>query len=126
MSKTLTAKKYQHATKEFAVYPKAFALEYLTLGLASEAGEAAGKVKKMIRGDYTEVEEVPEGETARMRVNIVEFEEDFHAELGDVLWYLSELCNTTGTTLEHLMAANIKKLKSRKEREALKGSGDNR
>lgn len=40
---------YQTATRETAIYPKEQALVYLTLGLTSEAGEVAGKVKKIIR-----------------------------------------------------------------------------
>lgn len=125
MSKTMSAKKYQAATSQFAVYPKSFALEYLTLGLASEAGEVAGKTKKLIRGDYTEVAEMPDG-TQQMRIAKEAFDKDFQAELGDCLWYISELCNTTGTTIEHLMAANVAKLKARQKAETLKGSGDNR
>lgn len=127
IGKTITAKKYQHAAGEFAVYPKSFAVEYLSLGLASEAGEVAGKTKKMIRGDYTEVADQPDasGKTP-MRVNIKAYEEDLHAEMGDVLWYLARLADETGTTLEHIMASNIKKLQARQKADSIKGSGDSR
>ncbi len=40
---------YQDFTDETAIYPPEKGLEYTALGLASEAGEFAGKVKKMIR-----------------------------------------------------------------------------
>lgn len=127
MPKTLTAKKYQAATAKFAVFPKNFALEYLTLGLASEAGEVAGKAKKIIRGDYTEVGDVAaEGEQQLLRVDIEAFHSDLLAEIGDVLWYVSELCTLTGTTMEHVMAQNIVKLTNRLKNDQLKGSGDNR
>lgn len=125
MSKTMTAKKYQATTSKFAVYPKAFALEYLTMGLASEAGEAAGKAKKLIRGDYAEVADNEDG-TQQMRINKEAFDEDFQKELGDCLWYISELCNVMDTSIEHLMAQNVKKLEARQKAETLKGSGDNR
>lgn len=125
-NKTLTAKKYQASTGEYAVYPKSFAVEYLALGLASEAGEVAGKVKKLIRGDFTEYGEPDESGKTPMRVDIGDFESQLHAELGDCLWYISQLCNETGTTLEHLMADNINKLRNRLKNNTIKGSGDSR
>ena len=79
----MQASEYQEATKQFAIYPEHLALEYLTLGLVSEAGEVAGKVKKFIR-DKTDV--------AHLAVEL-------SAELGDVCWYLSQLCNTFGLDL---------------------------
>ncbi len=127
MSKTMTAKKYQATTHKFAVFPERMALEYLTMGLASEAGEVAGKSSKLIRGDYTDIADDPaDSDVQKMRVNVEEFHEDLWKEMGDVMWFLSELCNLTGTTLEHLMAQNIKKLEARQKAETLKGSGDNR
>ena len=40
---------YQVWTRTTAIYPKEKALDYLGLGLCSEAGEVAGKLKKKIR-----------------------------------------------------------------------------
>ena len=40
---------YQLRTSQTAIYPSDKALEYLALGLVSEAGEVAGKVKRIIR-----------------------------------------------------------------------------
>lgn len=34
-------------------------------------------------------------------------------ELGDVLWYVAEVCNALGWSMEEVMAANIEKLKIR-------------
>ena len=45
----ITAKAYQIAACETAIFPKEKALEYITLGLTGEAGEIANKVKKLIR-----------------------------------------------------------------------------
>jgi len=105
-------KKYQKATAKFAVYPKDKALEYLTCGLTSEAGEVAGKMKKAMRGDYA-------GRPG-------DFQYDMEAEIGDVLWYCSELCTAMGVALEDVMSQNILKLEDRQARGKLKGSGDNR
>ena len=49
----ITANEYQEKCKSTAIYPKRDAIAYLSLGLVSEAGEVAGKVKKHIR-DGTE------------------------------------------------------------------------
>jgi NTP pyrophosphatase (non-canonical NTP hydrolase) len=100
---------YQKLTGSTAIYPREKALEYLTLGLVGEAGEIANKAKKIIR-DGT-------GEEALKEIQ---------AELGDVLWYISELCSLTDIRLSTVMENNIRKLQSRKERGTLKGSGDTR
>jgi len=47
-------------------------------------------------------------------------------ELGDVLWYLSNLANDIGYNLDEIADINIEKLTSRKNRDKIKGSGDNR
>ncbi len=47
-------------------------------------------------------------------------------ELGDALWYLGMMCNDLGLDLDSIAIKNLEKLKSRKERGVLKGSGDNR
>lgn len=44
-------KTYQAFTRTTAIYPEDRTLEYLGLGLASEAGEVAGVVKKWIRDE---------------------------------------------------------------------------
>lgn len=103
---------YQEATNQTAVYPKEKALEYLSLGLASEAGEVAGKIKKIIRDEN--------GQLTENSIN------SLISELGDVLWYLAQLANLTQTNLEEIATANINKLESRHVRNALHGSGDNR
>ncbi len=47
-------------------------------------------------------------------------------ELGDVLWYLAELCTQLGIGLDDVAAANLAKLQGRIERGTLAGDGDNR
>lgn len=84
----------------------------------------AGKHKKLIRGDYTKTILSDMGDTEEY--NLDSYHKDLKAELGDVLWYISEMCNTGGWTLEELMADNIAKLTARKEASTLRGSGDNR
>ena len=47
-------------------------------------------------------------------------------ELGDVLWYLSALADNLDMKLSTIAKKNIEKLKDRKNRGVIKGSGDNR
>lgn len=104
----LTFNHYQEDAATTAIYPDARALEYLSLGLVAEAGEVAGKVAKYYRKD---------GELPK---------EDLIDEIGDVLWFISELARYLETDLSVVADKNRKKLASRKERGVLKGSGDNR
>ena len=84
------------------------------MGLGNETGEVMGKVKKWLRGD--------DGEGAVSD----ERKEMLKGELGDVLWYLSILAHDLDLSLDDIAKANIDKLQSRKERNALKGDGDTR
>jgi len=101
----ISANEYQEKCKATAIYPKKDAIAYLSLGLVSEAGEVAGKVKKHIR-DGTE--------------------SNVASEIGDVLWYCAMLANELDVNLGKIMEDNLHKLSSRKERGTLAGSGDNR
>ena len=100
---------YQGLARETALYPMEEGLAYTALGLCGEAGEVAEKIKKFIRGD--------EGVSVR---------EDLLLELGDVLWYLSNLAFECGYTLQAVAEANIEKLDNRKKNNTIKGSGDKR
>ncbi len=98
---------YTDFTRTTAIYPKAQALEYLGLGLVSEAGEVAGKLKKRIRDGAMNVD-------------------DLAAEIGDVYWYLSRLCDEIGIAPGTVLRKNADKLSDRQQRGKLQGSGDNR
>lgn len=108
----LQINEYTDLTNKTAIYPEAgtgsdLELYYLSLGLVSEAGEVAGKVKKLIRDDVLDV-----GALAY--------------ELGDVFWYLVRICEATGYSPEDVLEININKLLKRKENGTLQGNGDNR
>jgi len=98
---------YQDFTDSTAVYRARLGLEYTALGLASEAGEFAGKVKKAIRDNTYDADAMA-------------------AELGDVLWYLARAAAELDYHLSTIAEMNVEKLKSRKERNVLSGSGDTR
>lgn len=103
---------YQRRSDSTAVYPEGKALEYLALGLCSEAGEVAGKLKKVIRDDNSQL--------TNEKLN------ELVSELGDVLWYLSQLALELDVTLSVVAHENLRKLADRKERGAIGGSGDSR
>lgn len=100
---------YQRAAMATAVYPrnKQTALTYTALGLASEAGEYAGKVKKLLR----------DAEFNR---------EDAISELSDCLWYVAACADALGINLSDVGEANLAKLSDRKRRGVINGSGDHR
>ena len=103
---------YQKRASFTAQYPKDRALEYLCLGLCSEAGEVAGKLKKIIRDNNSQLSEDKKFEIA--------------SEIGDVLWYISQLSLELNIPLDVVAHENLVKLYDRKSRNAIGGSGDTR
>ena len=89
---------YMDFTRRTARYPKRREKEYLMLGLMNEAGEVGGAYKKEIRD----------------RVDNTELIID---ELGDVLWYLTRLCDVYGVEISELMVNNMDKLFNRMSKE---------
>jgi len=104
---------YQRESRKTALYPDVGNNPiYPTLGLVGEAGEVADKVKKILRDK--------KGVFDKDSKDAIKF------ELGDVLWYISQLSSELGYELEEVANANLQKLNSRKSRGKIQGSGDNR
>ena len=104
---------YQNKARKTAIYPNLGSnYIYPTLGLVGESGEVAEKVKKVIRDKNG----VFDQETL---IGIKK-------ELGDVLWYVSNICSELNFTLENIAEENLKKLEKRSLEGKIKGSGDNR
>ncbi len=105
---------YQIATRETAAYPAIEGSTYLypVLGLAGEVGELANKVKKIYRDDNGIL-------TAERRLALRD-------ELGDCFWYLARVADELGYTLSEISDSNIARLRDRKARQVISGSGDNR
>lgn len=104
---------YQKESRKTALYPSAGSnFVYPTLGLSGEAGEVAEKIKKVIR----DKDGVMDDETREM----------IKKELGDVLWYVSQISSELDLSLDEVAKGNIEKLFSRLERGKISGSGDNR
>lgn len=103
---------YQNKAIETAIYGKGNKVIYPTLGLSGEAGEVAEKVKKVLRDKQGVFSDEIKAELAK--------------EIGDVLWYCAALSRDLGFELETICQMNIDKLNSRKARNVISGSGDNR
>lgn len=110
-----TLNQYQTAARPFASYPgmgEPLGLVYSSLALCGEAGEAADKVKKMMRDDGFVLSE-------ERRLALID-------EAGDCLWYLASVAFELGVTLEQVATRNIQKLSDRRMRNVLHGDGDER
>lgn len=104
--------KLAHRTATFTGKQEEYRLLYLTLGVVGEAGEIAEKVKKLIRNDDGVITD--------------EKREALKHEIGDVLWYLSQLSREFGFPFSEAAKANIAKLEDRAARGVIRSSGDNR
>jgi len=104
---------YQIESRKTAIYPDIGKnLYYPTLGLCGESGEVAEKIKKIFRDANSLITQ--------------EKREEIKKELGDVLWYLSNLSSELELSLDDVAMTNIHKLKERQRNNKLHGNGDNR
>lgn len=105
---------YQRGALETALFPDIGGERclYPALGLANEAGEVLGKIKKLYRDRGGRV--------------TPEFRRILKKELGDVLWYLAVLADAFDLRISEVAEANLEKLADRARRDAIRGSGDDR
>ena len=104
---------YQKNARLTAQYPNLGSnYIYPTLGLVGEAGEVAEKVKKVIRDKKGVFDD--------------ESKKGLKKELGDVLWYISNLCTEFNFSLDDIALQNLEKLKLRAAKGKISGSGDDR
>lgn len=103
---------YQDRALNTAIYPEHWKVIYPALGLASEAGEVAGSIKKVLRDQNGNFDDI-----ARAKLK---------HELGDVLWYVAVLASDFGLSLGEIARENLNKLADRADRGVLGGSGDQR
>lgn len=104
---------YEKLASRTAVFDESqplYRLYDLGLGLTGESGEVAEKLKKAIRD---------EGGTISP-----ERREALKMEIGDVLWYLSQLSRALDFKFSEVADANIKKLADRAARGTIQSSGD--
>lgn len=83
---------------------------YALLNLGGEIGEVLSLVAKFIR-DGGDVEK---------------YKESMTKELGDIMWMVAAVAKDHNLSLSDICTKNLDKLESRKIRDAIQGSGDNR
>ena len=104
---------YQEQSGKTAIYPdRGKNFTYPTLGLSGETGEVAEKIKKVIRDKGGVVDDATR--------------DALRKELGDVLWYVAQLCTELDLSMSDVAENNIEKLLSRQKRGQLSGEGDSR
>lgn len=82
---------------------------YALLGLSGEVGELHSLFAKGIRDNEYEVNQ-----------DLVK------KELGDILWFVAAIATDYGFGLDEIAQVNLDKLSSRKNRNKIQGSGDER
>jgi NTP pyrophosphatase (non-canonical NTP hydrolase) len=90
---------YQNRVSETARYPKEIALNYLLLKLCAEAGEASQEVARMHLIDKSIL-------TGPRRAKLLD-------ELGDVLWYVSQIAFELEEDLSEIAHNNLIKVTTR-------------
>lgn len=109
-----TFDEYQSTAQETAIFPDELpdfldiGQVYVVLGQGGESGEMEEKLKKAIREDDPQ------------------YIEELRKEIGDTLWYLSQVCEEFDWKLSAIAEENLEKLADRQERDALTGQGDDR
>jgi NTP pyrophosphatase (non-canonical NTP hydrolase) len=104
---------YQERAGRTNIYPDTSdGLHALVMGLCSESGEVADKIKKAIRDEHGSISSDREWAIV--------------SEIGDVLWYVSQLASVLGVGLDFVARNNLNKLADRAGRGKIGGSGDER
>ena len=103
-----------HEEKEFILngMRSIMGLSYTAMGLAGEAGEVANKVKKILRGDVLDDQDMERRKEA------------LKGELGGVLWYLAACAHELGFDLSDVARYNLDELQKRNAAGTIKGDGD--
>lgn len=96
---------YNHSDKQYV-------LMYLSMGLAGEAGEVVEKIKHVVRDQKSVITE--------------EKRELLKKEIGDVLWYASQIAREFDLSFDEVARHNIDKLADRAKRGVIKSEGDTR
>lgn len=114
--RTRATAKYDEGARDKVMYAddeelvELLKLNYLTNGLASEAGEVAGVMKKYIRGDYDKDEMI-----RRLR-----------KESADTLWYIGRIFDDLGLDMDLEAEMLLAHLLDRDNKGVIRGDGDER
>lgn len=142
MSNELTLNEYQVLTDATAIYPGQgglLGLNYAAMEASGEAGEIANKVKKISRDVHREMLEsaMDSDESGKLVLRLLldggshgyltdEQKLAIAKEVGGALYGIARVASEIGYTLGEIAQMNADILASRKERNTLTGSGDDR
>ena len=104
--------KLSNRTADFTGRPGDYPLMYSCMGLAGETGELIEKIKKVMRNDNGQISD--------------EKRELIKLEIGDVLWYLSQVARFCDIAFDDAAKANVEKLADRRARGVIRSEGDAR
>lgn len=107
---------YEKKARKYAMYPyktnMSVGIMYNALKLSGEVGELNDKLGKCISDSNGEISP--------------ELLKEIEKEMGDILWHYFALMYDLGLSINHITRVNIDKLESRRLRNKMAGSGDNR
>jgi len=118
----MTFDDYQEKAKEFADYPIiGHPMVYPFFGLPGEVGEVFEKTKKLFRDTNRHKKVIDEDIIIDQK-----FLDGITKEIGDVLWYMSQIATELNLSFDNIASANISKLSKRKAEDKIHGEGDDR
>lgn len=106
----ISIEEYQAFTPTTFIVPEDRAILYLETGLAAEVGEYLGHVAKFARGDFG-------ADVLNSRIR---------KELGDIMYFITQLCNVFEWDLRDILQENKDKLEKRMRDNKIQGDGDDR
>ena len=106
----ITIEEYQEFTQSTFIVPDSVAESYLAFGLVAEAGELAGQYAKYLRNDF----------------DFMELDKRVRKELGDMMYFIVQLCNYYEWDVRDVMQENKDKLLKRLRENKIRGDGDMR
>lgn len=105
---------YQKQSRKTAIYPDLNNnLNYVIVGLGGETGELLNKWQKIIRDNNGKIDN-----------NFLMIQ--IKKELGDILWYLSNICSELNIDFSEIAKINLDKLRIRMTNNNIRGVGDDR
>lgn len=108
----MTFNEYKSEAIRTAIYPQNYKIIYPALGMCGECGEVVEKIKKVIRDNQG--------------IFDTDKTKEIEKELGDVLWYIANICNDLNIDFDNVAQNNINKVNARLQNNTLHGKGDNR
>ena len=86
---------YQAQIRNFAMYPKELGPYYTILGVTSETGNLANKLKELLNENKNGLDDKDKGKIA--------------ISIGDIMFWLSSMASDLGLEFDEIIALNLRK-----------------